>query len=57
MRKACNLRAPLAWRELGLEWLFRLLQEPRRLAKRYLVGNPLFLLLALKQKVAGPPAA
>ncbi len=50
-------RAPLAWRELGLEWLFRLLQEPRRLAKRYLVGNPLFLLLALKQKVAGPPVA
>ena len=46
-------RAPLAWRELGLEWLFRLLQEPRRLAKRYLVGNPLFILLALKQKVTG----
>jgi N-acetylglucosaminyldiphosphoundecaprenol N-acetyl-beta-D-mannosaminyltransferase len=44
-------RAPLAWRELGLEWLFRLVQEPRRLAKRYLVGNPLFLLLALKQRL------
>lgn len=48
-------RAPLAWRELGLEWLFRLLQEPRRLAKRYLVGNPLFLALALKQKLSGAP--
>lgn len=48
-------RAPLAWRELGLEWLFRLLQEPRRLAKRYLVGNPLFLLLALKQRLLEPP--
>lgn len=49
-------RAPLAWRELGLEWLFRMLKEPRRLAKRYLVGNPLFLALALKQKLAGDPA-
>jgi N-acetylglucosaminyldiphosphoundecaprenol N-acetyl-beta-D-mannosaminyltransferase len=48
-------RAPLAWRELGLEWLFRLLQEPRRLAKRYLVGNPLFLALAVKQRLFGAP--
>ena len=44
-------RAPMAWRELGIEWLWRLKQEPRRLAKRYLFGNPLFLLLALKQRV------
>jgi N-acetylglucosaminyldiphosphoundecaprenol N-acetyl-beta-D-mannosaminyltransferase len=29
---------------IGLEWFFRLLQEPRRLWKRYLIGNPLFLL-------------
>ena len=36
-------RAPLAMRKRGLEWLFRLYQEPRRLAKRYLLGNPLFL--------------
>ena len=42
-------RAPLAWRELGLEWLFRLRMEPRRLARRYLVGNPLFLMLAILQ--------
>ena len=32
-------RAPLWMRRSGLEWLFRLLQEPRRLARRYLVGN------------------
>lgn len=44
-------RAPLALRELGLEWAFRLVQEPRRLAKRYLVGNPLFLTLATLQRV------
>lgn len=44
-------RAPIAWRELGLEWLYRLLQEPRRMAGRYLLGNPLFLLRILWQKL------
>jgi N-acetylglucosaminyldiphosphoundecaprenol N-acetyl-beta-D-mannosaminyltransferase len=43
-------RAPMAWREVGLEWLYRLLQEPRRMAKRYLLGNPLFLALTLLQR-------
>ncbi len=43
-------RAPMAWRELGIEWLWRLRQEPRRLAKRYLLGNPRFIFLALKQR-------
>ena len=47
-------RAPPAVRELGLEWLYRLAQEPRRLAGRYLLGNPLFLLLALRQRGFGP---
>jgi N-acetylglucosaminyldiphosphoundecaprenol N-acetyl-beta-D-mannosaminyltransferase len=46
-------RAPLWWRELGLEWLFRLIQEPRRLARRYLLGNPLFLTLAFAQRLTG----
>ena len=44
-------RAPIFWRETGMEWAYRLLQEPRRLAKRYLVGNPLFLALALEQRL------
>ena len=44
-------RAPIFLREAGLEWAYRLLQEPRRLAKRYLLGNPLFLALALEQKI------
>jgi exopolysaccharide biosynthesis WecB/TagA/CpsF family protein len=40
-------RAPLWMQQAGLEWLFRLLQNPRRLAKRYLVRGPvIFLLLA-----------
>lgn len=35
-------RAPLAWQRLGLEWFYRLKQEPGRLWKRYLVTNTLF---------------
>jgi exopolysaccharide biosynthesis WecB/TagA/CpsF family protein len=36
-------RAPALLRKLRVEWLFRLYQEPRRLWKRYIIGNPLFL--------------
>ena len=36
-------QAPRWMQRVGLEWLFRLTQEPRQLAKRYLVNNPLFL--------------
>jgi len=36
-------RAPLWMRRNGLEWLHRLFQDPRRLAKRYLIGNSLFI--------------
>lgn len=36
-------RAPLRLRQIGLEWLFRLYIEPRRLWRRYLVGNAVFL--------------
>ena len=36
-------QAPAAMQRLGLEWLFRLVQEPRRLWKRYLRYNPLFV--------------
>jgi N-acetylglucosaminyldiphosphoundecaprenol N-acetyl-beta-D-mannosaminyltransferase len=35
-------RAPLVWQRLGLEWLYRVWQEPRRLWKRYLVTNSCF---------------
>jgi N-acetylglucosaminyldiphosphoundecaprenol N-acetyl-beta-D-mannosaminyltransferase len=42
-------RAPLSWQHLGLEWLYRLIQEPRRLLKRYLLTNTLFCLLTLKE--------
>jgi N-acetylglucosaminyldiphosphoundecaprenol N-acetyl-beta-D-mannosaminyltransferase len=35
----------------GLEWLYRLIQEPSRLWTRYLIGNPLFVLRVLHQRV------
>ena len=42
-------QAPAWLQGLGLEWLFRLRQEPRRLWKRYLINNPLFLIRATAQ--------
>jgi N-acetylglucosaminyldiphosphoundecaprenol N-acetyl-beta-D-mannosaminyltransferase len=43
-------RAPIWMTDHGLEWLGRLLIEPRRLWKRYLVGNPLFLWRVVQQR-------
>jgi N-acetylglucosaminyldiphosphoundecaprenol N-acetyl-beta-D-mannosaminyltransferase len=43
-------RAPKFMQKTGLEWFFRLLMEPRRLWKRYVVGNTVFLLMVLKQR-------
>ena len=42
-------RAPHWMREHGLEWLHRLASEPRRLGRRYLVTNSLFIVGALRQ--------
>ena len=36
-------RAPLSWQRHGLEWLYRLIHDPKHLWKRYVVGNALFL--------------
>lgn len=41
-------RAPPILRRLGLEWLFRLMLEPRRLWRRYILGNVIFLARAAK---------
>lgn len=46
-------RAPLWWQEHGLEWLYRLGSEPRRLFKRYMVTNALFVVGFLRQVLAG----
>ena len=43
-------RAPLAWQKNGLEWLYRLLREPKRMWKRYILGNIQFLWLISKEK-------
>lgn len=43
-------RAPMWMQRMKLEWLFRLMQEPRRLFKRYAVGNTRFLYLVHKEK-------
>jgi N-acetylglucosaminyldiphosphoundecaprenol N-acetyl-beta-D-mannosaminyltransferase len=42
-------RAPEAWQRLGLEWLYRVGQEPGRLWRRYLVTNLLFLRMVLSE--------
>jgi len=44
-------RSPKWMSQVGLEWLFRMLCEPKRLWKRYLVDDLLFFLLILKQKL------
>lgn len=36
-------RAPIWWQEHGLEWLYRLIKEPKRMWRRYIIGNTLFL--------------
>ena len=43
-------RAPLWWQEHSLEWLYRLVKEPKRMWRRYVIGNPLFIWNVLKEK-------
>lgn len=45
------IRAPRWMTDHGFEWLGRLIIEPRRLWKRYVIGNPLFFWRILKQKI------
>jgi N-acetylglucosaminyldiphosphoundecaprenol N-acetyl-beta-D-mannosaminyltransferase len=55
-------RAPRVWQVLGMEWAYRLLQEPGRLWKRYLATNTRFVLLVISAafgRLSGrkPPAS
>ncbi|WP_430812593.1 MULTISPECIES: WecB/TagA/CpsF family glycosyltransferase [unclassified Carboxylicivirga] len=43
-------RAPLWMQKVGLEWFYRFAQEPKRMWKRYLVGNSKFIWLVLKER-------
>lgn len=46
-------RAPLWWQEHGLEWAYRLIKEPKRMWRRYIIGNTLFLWNISKEKING----
>lgn len=46
-------RAPLWMQQTGLEWLYRVIQEPGRMWKRYLVTNSKFVLMLLREKIKG----
>lgn len=46
-------RAPVWMQKYGLEWLYRFLQEPRRMWKRYIIGNARFIFLTYKYKFKG----
>jgi N-acetylglucosaminyldiphosphoundecaprenol N-acetyl-beta-D-mannosaminyltransferase len=48
--------APMWMRKLCLEWLYRAVQEPRRLAKRYLVSNTRFFLLVARELAGRTPS-
>lgn len=43
-------RAPIWMQKIGMEWSYRLLQEPKRMWKRYLIGNSKFIYLVIKEK-------
>lgn len=46
-----NIRRAPGWlQEIGMEWFYRLIQEPGRMWRRYLVGNTKFILLVLKER-------
>ncbi|HEY2044279.1 MAG TPA: WecB/TagA/CpsF family glycosyltransferase [Jatrophihabitans sp.] len=49
-------RAPRIWQRLGCEWLYRLLQEPGRLWRRYLTTNTAFLAMTLRELVHPMPS-
>ncbi len=44
-------RAPLWVQKIGMEWFFRLIQEPKRLWKRYLITNTMFIYKVMKTKL------
>ncbi|HTF67185.1 MAG TPA: WecB/TagA/CpsF family glycosyltransferase [Edaphobacter sp.] len=43
-------RAPVWMRELGMEWLYRVAQEPRRMWRRYFIGNAVFLYRVIRER-------
>ncbi len=50
-------RAPQWVREVGMEWVYRLIQEPRRMWRRYLIGNVVFLVRVFQERLRSAPDA
>ena len=46
-------RAPERWQRVGMEWLYRLLSEPRRMWRRYFIGNAKFIYYIMLEKIMG----
>ena len=46
-----NKKAPIWMSNIGLEWFYRLCKEPRRLFKRYVIGNPLFIFRIISERI------
>lgn len=46
-------RAPLWMRRLNIEWVYRLMAEPKRMWQRYILGNPKFVLRVLRERRRG----
>jgi exopolysaccharide biosynthesis WecB/TagA/CpsF family protein len=46
-----DVEAPVWMRKTGLQWFHRLLRNPKQMAGRYLIGNPLFVFRVLKKWV------
>ena len=45
-------RAPVWMQNIGLEWFYRIIQEPKRMWKRYLKTNIIYLILLIKHKIS-----
>lgn len=50
-------RAPEVWQRWGMEWLYRALQEPRRLGRRYVTTNAAFLLMTAREYFRPAPSS
>jgi len=48
-------RAPDRWQRWGMEWLYRVIQEPRRMWRRYLVTNALFFGMVVRERIKRAP--
>ncbi|MDQ3958623.1 MAG: WecB/TagA/CpsF family glycosyltransferase [Actinomycetota bacterium] len=48
-------RAPAWMNRVGIEWAYRLAQEPRRMWRRYVLGNPLFLARVVRERLSRAP--